>query len=353
MTTVAIIPAYNEAGTIAATVRAMKSQDTTVDRIIVVPNNCTDDTACVAGAVSGVEVMPYPGHNPDKKAGALNWALAQVLPTLRMSDHVLITDADSVLTPGFVTGALNALQDPKVGAACASFYGQTRSGVLHMMQRSEYTRFARMVSRKGQRAQVLSGVGTMFPVWTLWQVMNARTAGVLPGPAGVVYHPGTATEDIELTFAIRKLGYKPLAPNACRAQTDTMGTVRSLWDQRIRWQRGMLDSIRLYGLRLWTLAPIIRVVLMYMVSASVPAYIAFLGAVTMHYHAVPFDWRWSPLMALFIIERVWTVRHDGWRSMAVALLFVPEWVYEQFRSFAYWIALWRTVRGKERVWINA
>lgn len=350
MTVVAIVPAYNEAGTIAATLRAMRAEP--IDRIIVVPNNCTDDTACVAGAIPGVEVMPFPGHNPDKKAGALNWALDRVLPTLRMSDHVLITDADSVLSDGFTDAAINALRNPKVGAACASFYADVKPGLLSLVQRSEYTRFARMVSRKG-RAQVLSGVGTMFPVWTLWQIKQARTAGVLPGPADTVYHPGTATEDIELTFAVRKLGYKPVAPDACRAQTDTMPTAKALFDQRIRWQRGMLDSIRLYGLRLWTLAPIIRVVAMYLVSLSVPAYIAFLGAVTLHYGAVPFDWRWTPLMLLFIAERMWTVRHDGWRSIVVALLFVPEWAYEQFRSFAYWSALWRTVRGKERVWINA
>jgi hypothetical protein len=29
---------------------------------------------------------------------------------------------------------------------------------------------------------------------------------------------------------------------------------------------------------------------------------------------------------------------------------VPEWAYEQFRSGAYWVALYDTIRGSARVW---
>src|SRR5262245_16386393 len=73
----AVVPAYNEAEGIAATVAALQRQwAPKLDEIVVVPNNCTDDTADVAER-AGATVMAYPGHNPHKKAGALNWAISR------------------------------------------------------------------------------------------------------------------------------------------------------------------------------------------------------------------------------------------------------------------------------------
>jgi poly-beta-1,6-N-acetyl-D-glucosamine synthase len=244
---IALIPAHNEAESITGTLRAMLSQSVRIHRIIVIPNNCTDNTPEVASSVPGVEVMEFPGYNSQNKAGALNWAIKTLLPECDDTDFFMVTDADSILDPHFVDAALTALRRDDVGAVCASFYGQHHPGFLSLLQRNEYTRFARQISRKQERAQVLSGVGSMFPVRLIREVMRARRDGRLPGKGDEFYHAWTATEDIELTFAIKKLGYTPLAPDRCRALTDTMPTFRKLYDQRIRWQRGMLDSIYLYG----------------------------------------------------------------------------------------------------------
>ena len=45
---VALIPAYNGAAGIAGTVRCLRAQTRPPDRIVVVANNCTDDTAAEA-----------------------------------------------------------------------------------------------------------------------------------------------------------------------------------------------------------------------------------------------------------------------------------------------------------------
>ena len=348
---VVLVPAHNEAESIAATLHALLGQTRPPDRIIVVPNNCTDDTAVVAAAVDGVEVLAYPGYNPHRKAGALNWAINRLLPTLGACDRLLVTDADSVLAPEFVATAVRALdRGRRVGAVCASFYGDHKPGLLSLLQRNEYSRFARQVSRKRERAQVLSGVASMFRVSTIRRVCAERAAGRLPGRGDEFYHVGTATEDIELTFAVRELGYRPLAPDACRATTDTMPTLSKLYEQRVRWQRGMLDSIRLYGLNPTTLPAVLRVATMYAASLTVPLYLVFLALAMYHYGTVPYDWRWTPLLAVFALERTMTVRRDGFRSVLAALLLAPEWCYEQLRSLAYWAALWRTLRGTERTW---
>lgn len=363
---VAIVPAYNEAGTIAATVRALQRQwSPTLDDIVVVPNNCTDATADVARD-TGATVLEFPGVNPHKKAGALNWAITTLLPGLRDDDQVLVTDADSILDCDFTQHARRALlrphvrghrasrrERPQVGAVCACFRTDLGpSGLLARLQRNEYERFARQIGRSGDNALVLSGVATLFDVSAIRKVLAAR-GDTLPGYPGEFYHRDTATEDIELTFAFRALGYRPMAPAAARAQTDIMPSWTALRDQRLRWQRGMLDSLRIYGLTRATSADLIRQVGIYAGSLAAPAYLGFLAVMTVLTGSVPFSWSWAPVTLIFVGERVWTVRRNRWSDMLLAAALIPEWAYEQWRSGVYWLAVWKTIRGHARTWINA
>jgi poly-beta-1,6-N-acetyl-D-glucosamine synthase len=348
-----LVPAYNEAGSLARTVDHLQAQTRPPDGIILLPNNCTDDTERVASALAVGEVAswPYPGRNVDKKAGALNRAIDLLLPELSDGDLVLVTDADSILSPVWIETAIAVLSaEPRSGAVCASFYAEHKKGLLPLLQRNEYSRFARMTSRKRGRAQVLSGVATILPVRLIRRILAARAAGELPASAGV-YHTACATEDIELTFAVRALGYRPVAPDRCWAITDALESSRALVSQRDRWQRGMLDSLRLYGVRRWTVPYLARTAGIYLGSLLVPAYLALLAATALMTGSVPFDWRWSTIGLLFATERAWTVRGNGVPAVLTALLVVPEWAYEQIRSYAYWTALWKTLRGAERDWV--
>lgn len=358
---VALVPAYNEAATITDTIRALQRQwSPPIDRIVVVPNNCSDDTAQIAAA-AGADVFEFPGHNPHKKAGALNWAVINLLPGLADDDFVLVTDADSILHPDFTQHAVRALTRPRaghrwrrpVGAACASFH-TSRDGttLLDRLQRNEYIRFARQVARRMDKALVLSGVATLLQVRVIRDVLIARGQGRLPGYRGELYHRDTATEDIELTFAIQALGYRPLAPSKATAITESMPTWKALKDQRIRWQRGMLDSLRLYGMNRRTFGTWARQAAIYVGSLLVPAYLAFLAAFLTVTGSLPFDARWLPLTGLFFLERVWTVRSGRPGDIALAAAMLPEWLFEQWRAGVYWLAAWKTVRGADREWIN-
>lgn len=347
-----LVPAYDEANTLARTVEHLRAQTRRPDWIILLPNNCTDDTETVAFSLlaDDVSVWPYPGHNEHKKAGALNRAIELLLPSLSEDDLILVTDADSVLSPVWIETAVRTLaRTPRAGAVCASFQAEPKPGLLPLMQRNEYSRFARMTSRKGGRAQVLSGVATVLPVRLIRELLAARADGGLPA-ASSVYHTECATEDIELTFAVKALGYRPVAPDACWAVTDALESVPALVSQRVRWQRGMLDSLRLYPLRAWMLPYFARVVGIYLGSLLVPGYAILLVATASTLGFIPFDWRWTSLGLLFAAERAWTVRRDGRRAVLIAATVLPEWVFEQIRSYAYWKALWSTIRGSERTW---
>lgn len=349
---VAVVPAYNEAATIAATVAALDEQTRPVDRLLVVANNCTDQTADVARQ-AGAEVWEMP-VNPHRKAGALNATIAKLLPELADDDLLLVTDADSILAPSALAAAVAELdRRPDAGAVCADYRLPAQRGLLGIVQANEYARYSRWVWRRGGRANVLSGVASLFEVSTVRQILAARASGRLPGYVDELYHRGAATEDIELTYAIRSLGYRPRVAPGFDALTDAMPTARALVLQRVRWQRGMVDTLRLYGLRRWNVGDWARQLGMYVGSLLVPAYLAVLAAAWIVLDGVPFEARWLPITALFAIERVWTVRRQGWRGLLTAALLAPEWCYEQLRSFAYWRALWATARGAQRTWINS
>ncbi|MEV4544709.1 Glycosyltransferase, catalytic subunit of cellulose synthase and poly-beta-1,6-N-acetylglucosamine synthase [Micromonospora echinaurantiaca] len=349
---VVVVPAYNEAATIANTIRALLAQTRPVDRLIVVPNNCSDDTAKVAWA-AGAEVWEMPGPNPHKKAGALNWAINLLLPQLDDRDMLLVTDADSILAPGAVTAGIRELGRRGVGAVCADYRLGRQPRLLDILQGNEYARFSRWIWRKGGKAIVLSGVATLFPVPVVRRIMAARASGDLPGYPGEFYHRDPATEDIEMTFAVQSMGYRPRVAPGFDAITDSMPTVQALITQRVRWQRGMLDSLRLYGLRWWNVGNWLRQLGIYTSSLLVPLYVITLIVSWFLMGFVAWDPRWLPITAVFVLERVVTVRRQGWWALLTAAALLPEWCYEQVRSFAYWRALAQTVCGTDRVWINS
>lgn len=108
-----IVPAYNEAASIAETIASLQQQSCPPHAIIVVDDCSTDDTGGVARAL-GVTVV-RPAANTGSKAGAQTVALAYVETEL-----VMAVDADTVLAPDGIEAILRALADPHIAAACGT-----------------------------------------------------------------------------------------------------------------------------------------------------------------------------------------------------------------------------------------
>jgi len=104
---VAIIPAHNEQAGVAVSLESLSGQTRPADVVIVIVDNCTDQTRALAWAAGATVVESV--DNPDRKAGALNLALGEVLPLLSKDDAVLMMDADTTLSPRFVELALRVL----------------------------------------------------------------------------------------------------------------------------------------------------------------------------------------------------------------------------------------------------
>lgn len=347
---VAMIPAHNEEAGIRDAIDGLLVQDRRPDRIIVVADNCVDDTAQLA-VEAGAEVFETVG-NTAKKAGALNQALAAVLPVLDDDAVVLIQDADSALDQGFLSAAVRHLErDDQIGAVGGTFRGSADRTLVGHLQRNEYARYARDVRRLKGKCLVVTGTAAVLRARTLRAVSQARLDGRIPAGDGHggVYDTTVLTEDNELTFALLHLGYKVLSPKDCTLTTEVMTSWRALWNQRLRWKRGAMENCAQYGMtgitwRYWgrQLFTALGILVTFVYLASIVWAFAVDGGVIVH----PF---WIAVTAIFVVERIITVKDRGpLRMMLAASMY--ELLYDIFLQVVHAKAYTDALLRRERRW---
>jgi cellulose synthase/poly-beta-1,6-N-acetylglucosamine synthase-like glycosyltransferase len=333
VTVTVLIPAHNEASCIAQTIRSLQGQSHSPERIVVVADNCTDETADIAHA-AGVEVFATQG-NTKKKAGALNQALKEVLPHQGDNDLVMVMDADTTLDDGFLEAAVQRMtHDRAMMAVGGLFYGEQGKGLLGQFQRNEYTRYAREMKRRRGRVFVLTGTASLFRPHGLRTVADAR-GGLLPGVHGDVYDTLALTEDNELTLALKSLGGLMVSPGQCTVVTEVMPTWQALWAQRLRWQRGALENLGEYGVTAQTFRYWAQQL---GIGYGVLALTSYLLLILLMIFSLD-SWVWFPfwlgLGVVFSIERVLTVWKGGWAARILSAALFPELVYAMFLNVVF------------------
>ncbi|HWI42247.1 MAG TPA: glycosyltransferase family 2 protein [Nocardioides sp.] len=350
VTVTVVVPAHNEESRLGATLRALLGQSHRPDRVIVVADNCTDDTVAIARS-AGVEVAETV-ENHRKKAGALNQVLQRLLPEQGENDLVMMMDADTELDDGFLESVVRRMsEDRALMAIGGQFYGEPGSGLLGQLQRNEFTRYAREIRRRRGRVYVLTGTATVFRPRALRCVAEER-GRTIPGVPGDVYDTAVLTEDNEITLALKSLGALMMSPGDCRVVTEVMTTWRALWTQRLRWQRGALENLGAYGMRPQTFR--------YWAQQLGIGYgvIALTGYLLMMVLlVVSFDnWIWFPFWVgmggLFSVERVVGVWRGGWGARLLAALVLPELCYALFLNVVFVKGVVDISAGRSAAWGN-
>ncbi len=345
-----LIPAHNEAASLPVTLASLAEQSRPPDHVVVVADNCTDDTVAIARAL-GHEAFETV-DNTHKKGGALNQALARLLPAMDADDAVLVMDADTSIGPRYLETAAHHLDtDPTLEAVGGLFFGEDGRGLIGQLQRNEYLRYSQEISRRRGRVFVLTGTASVFRAQTLKNVAAARGLAI-PGQTGDVYDTSALTEDNELTIALKSLGAPMTSPYECAVVTELMPTWSDLWRQRLRWQRGALENIGAYGLTTATARYWSQQIAIAYGSIALGSYL-LLMLVTL---LAADQWVWFPFWIgiglVFLAERVITVWRGGARGRLLAALLLPEILYDFFQQRVFGRALIDIIAGRRATWAH-
>lgn len=337
MTTITVlIPAHNEAEQIAETIESLLGQSLPPSRIIVVSDNSTDDTVEIASRYP-VIVMETVG-NRHKKAGAMNQALEIVMPGYR--GMIVTMDADTVLSPTWIEDAVIAHgENPDAGAISGTYTARRGKGLIALLQKIEYHQVHRRISRRGGHVYVLSGTATMF---------NADVLRKLKVVRGFYYDNNSLVEDFDITLTLRFNGFKPRTFKHLITTTDVMETWSDLTNQRVRWQRGTLETLLKYGWRKHTKKMWLGQTLSYAMTLLFIAIFSAWG-LTIYMHTTP-SYLWLSVTPIFMLAQYVETRLAGPRETLVAVLLIPLWFYDLYRIWVYWIAAGRVIRKTQSVW---
>ncbi len=226
-----LVPAYNEARVIEATVRSILASDYPRLRVVVIDDGSTDDTwHVVSGLAQGdSRVLGVPQRPNQGKAEALNAGLA-ACDDLQL---VVTVDADTLLDPGAIKLLVAPLlHDPQVASVASNLKVGNRNTWLTRFQSLEYV----VGINLGRRAQATLGCITTVP-----GAAGAFRRQALLEVGG--YSPQTRTEDTDLSLDLLRQGWRILFQPLALSFTEAPSTWRGLMHQRTRWMYGYLQNI--------------------------------------------------------------------------------------------------------------
>lgn len=229
-----VIPAHNEASSIAATVGAIASEAAGIAEILVVADNCTDHTAEIVRE-SGVRCIVR--TDPEARGKGYALAFAREEMTKAPPSVILIVDADCRINRSSIAALI---------AAAATLMRPVQSIYLLLpdltapsfVQMSNFAFMLRnLIRQRGlQRlaARVhLTGTGMALP-WSLF--VDANLGG------------GSIVEDLDLGLSMTARGHAPVLiedANVWSPAVSAQGTLQ----QRERWEGGFIKNGLRAGLR--------------------------------------------------------------------------------------------------------
>jgi poly-beta-1,6-N-acetyl-D-glucosamine synthase len=233
-----LVAAYNEAQDITETIRGIKGQDYPgqID-IVFVDDGSTDATIGILNSFN-LPNLKIIRANHGGKAKALNQGLNHI-----RHDIVVCIDADTFLQPEALKRIVaRFLTDPPGTAAVAGCVLVKNSRDTFMTRLQEWDYFTGIASAKRQQSLYQ---GTLVAQGAF----SAFSSKVVKAHKG---WPSVIGEDIVLTWALIKsgwrIGFEPTAVGFTTAPT----TMNGFFRQRKRWARGMIEGLKQHGHLIWS-----------------------------------------------------------------------------------------------------
>lgn len=225
-----LVPAHDESAYLLPTLHGLQAQLGPHDRLLVVADNCSDDTAALARA-AGAEVIER--HDPQHRGKG--YALAFGVEHLRADppEVVLVVDADCQLSDGAVAAVTRACHAAARPVQLLNLMSAPAGASLKLRVLEFAMVMKNLVRPLGTQRLGgvchLMGTGMALP-WVL--MARARLAS------------GHVAEDMQLGVELAKAGHGPMFLAQGRVSSRFVDDPTVARRQKARWEHGHLDTLR-------------------------------------------------------------------------------------------------------------
>ncbi len=224
-----IVPAYNEAVVMGATIKSLLQISYPQFEILIIDDGSTDTTYETAlKACAGDPRVRVIKKNNEGKSKALNFGIKEAL-----YDFVFCMDGDSQVASDALEFGIRHFEDPEVAAVGGAVLVVNQSTYLGSFQTLEYL------------------IGLNF-YKSAQSYLGSVT--VIPGPSGLFrkkvlldvggYKADTFAEDFDLTLRFINRAHKVVYEPYMEVRTEVPEEVIPLIKQRYRWNRGILQVLQ-------------------------------------------------------------------------------------------------------------
>lgn len=342
-----IVPAYNEEKVLANCVRSILRSDYSQLELVIVDDGSTDGTAALMAKLADEDPRVTAVTQPNAgKGAALNTGIA------RSSGEVLFfVDADGLFAASTVDEMLRGFHSDRIGAVCGDDRPINLDRVL--------TRMLTILSHVG--------TGLIRRALVVLRSLLIVSGNIGAFPRSIIEEVGgfredTVGEDLELTWRVQRAGYQVEFRPTALVYAESPSTLRGLWRQRVRWARGLLQTMRVhrgaignprygaFGLYLGfnALSSVVLPVLQLLLLAGLPLLFVTGNA--------PFDSSWLAILmwlglgVSLTIVLIAVAMNRAWGDLRHAWTIVLWPVYSLFMAAVMVTALWQERTGEAAAW---
>jgi len=358
-----LIAAYNEAPVIERTISSILNSSYTNLEVVVVDDGSQDGTGEVVQRVFGSDSRVVIRRQTNGgKASALNRAIAE-----SHGEIFVGFDADTQVAADAIALLVRHFHNPKVGAVAGNVKVGNRVNLITRWQALEYVTSQNLDRRAYGVLNAITVVPGAIGAW--------RRSAVL-GVGG--YMADTLAEDMDLTWRLRRAGWRLETDTQAMAYTEAPDTFGAFFKQRFRWTYGTLQclykhrkALGRYGWFGWLALPQIWIfqIILQVLAPFVDFQLLYglLGVATSwlaqgYYHDI-----WQPdqssvallqrtafFYAVFycceLLGSALAFRLDRERWSLLLWLFWQRFVYRQLLYGVVWKALWTALIGFRQGW---
>lgn len=323
-----VVPAHNEAQSIAATVQSLCAIDYPKDKfaVVVVADNCSDETAKIAQQ-AGARVLQRTHETLKGKGYALEFAYDLLLKE-SISDAIVVVDADTIVSDNLLQAFAARLAQGALAVQAEYGVRNPDSSWRTRLMAVALAMFHRLRSLARERLRVSAGLrgnGMCFSK-ALLQQFGQHAYGLV--------------EDVEYGITLGLGGVRVFYADEAKVLGEMVSGAKASESQRQRWEQGRsqlirqrlpvlaLQAIRQRSLLLADLAfdlatpPLSKVGLFLVFGLILEGVLAFFGVPP---HAATYIWATGWLGLILYVVRGIQLSNLGWRAVS-ALCWAPVYV---------------------------